>query len=322
MVTRRQGLIGAFAALGAAGLSGVTYLLTQPEPIEPPIPRPASERPRLGIQYVVVDANSGQTILERYPDVRRQPASLTKMMTLAVVFKAMNDDKTNFKLSSKVTIPEYIEKVRSDLAVFDNLKPGDQYDARDLLTGAGSRSDAFSTIALALHVGSKEVYNWEGTESEKADRFIGEMNKLAAEIGMSSSHFSVITGSPSKQNLSTPHDIARLISYLDKTFPELAELTFGKPSFDIAPASKSSVHSSKLLRARPSEIDFAKTGYTDLAGYCLGVRAHKNGHTLIATVFGASSDQERNDVMRRILAEAATKLEPPPKTAERVPDGP
>lgn len=261
-----------------------------------------------GLQYIVLDANTGRVVLERNANEQREPASLTKLMTLALVFEAMRDPNTSFNLNSRVTIPEYINRVGRGIAVFDKLKAGQKFRARDLMIGAGSRSDAYSTLALALHLGSDTVYKWGGSESDKANRFIRLMNQKAAELGMNDTNFAVMTGLPNRRNKSTPHDIALLIAYIQKNFPRSAEIALGQPKFNIRNVSGAGTHTSRLLKARPSQIKFAKTGWTNAAGYCLGVLANQSGRELIGVVFGARDRPHRNAVMKQILSDAGQKL--------------
>ena len=318
MVSRRIILRGAFLALAAGTAYKYRGLITGEEdtsdnilPDKIPLPtwRPEDKGK---LQYIVIDADTGVTLLGRHAHKKQEPASLTKLMTLALVFEAMTNKDTKFNLSSLVTIPEYINRVGAGIAVFEGLKPGERYKARDLLIGAGSRSDSYSTLALAIHLGSSDVYNWDGNEAKKAEKFKRLMNQKADEIGMRDTNFAVITGLPNRKNISNPHDMALLMKYIKDTYPRAAEIALGQAKFNISAISKSSDHTSRLLKARPNEIEFAKTGWTNRAGYNLAVFAEKSGRNLIAIVMGADGRNHRNSVMKNILSQAV-KIEAKPK---------
>lgn len=307
MVSRRWILSGLFAGAGAGAIA-YKFWPEQPEPerFAPTKSLNPVIRPARGLQYIVTNAQTGDIILEQNANVRRQPASLTKVMALALVYEALSDPNTNFHLDTEVPIPEYINRVGRGIAVFENLRGQESAKARDLLIGAGSRSDAYSTLALALHLGAPEVYDWGANEDIRANSFLALMNQKAQEIGMHNSNFSVMTGLPNPDNISTPHDISILMRYVRDNFPNSAELSLGQPTFDISDISASTTHSSRLLRSRPREILFAKTGWTNAAGFCLSVLSERNRQQYIGTVFGAQDRAHRNEVMINILDQAET----------------
>lgn len=307
MVSRRFVIGGLF---GTAVAGAGAWHFRPRQTYAPEISQRPQIRPARGLQYVVLNAENGKTIIGQQQDAIRQPASLTKMMTLACVFDALSNPDTDFNLASRVTIPKYINNIGSGIAVFENLKPGQEHSVEDLLIGCGSRSDAYSTIALALHLGSPNVYAWGNDEDENAAHFLNLMNEKAIAIGMGSSHFSVMTGLPHSENLSTPSDMARLIEYLVSNYPQSSEIALGQPHFDLNPISSSTTHTSRFLRANPEEIDFAKTGWTNAAGFCLGVYSDYQDTKLIGVVFGARDRNHRNQVMRQILDSAREQIAP------------
>ncbi|PZO84363.1 MAG: hypothetical protein DI626_08310 [Micavibrio aeruginosavorus] len=256
-----------------------------------------------GLQYIVTDSN-GNVIDRKASKQKRHPASLTKMMTLYCVMAAMKDTKTDFNLDTPVEIPELINIIGDGIAVFENLKPGQKYPAGKLMTGAGSRSDAYCTLALAIHLGDKNIYNWQGTERQKLDRFLKLMNVTAAKLGMDDTHFSVCTGLPQSNHYSTPKDIAVMMRAMQENFPKSCELAMGQPHFDLKPLSNATNHSSKILRRHGDEVMFAKTGWTNDAGYCLAVLSKIQGKEVTAVIFGADSDAHRNKVMETLLQKA------------------
>lgn len=255
-------------------------------------------------RFTVVDLQTGKTLVDREENKRRHPASLTKMLTAALVFEAMADPNTDFNLNSSIIVPETINLVGPGSARFEKIKPGMAVPAKDLLIGMGGRSDAHSTITLATHLGSPEVYDWGGSNIDKLYHFIDLMNEKAAQIGMNDSHFSVVTGLPYENHYSTTHDLSLLMQYIEKNFPRSAEITFGQPTFDIPDISDTDEHTSRLIRSRPDNVLWAKTGWTEDAGYCLACIYQKDGYKMAAVLTGCDGRDHRNSLMLEILTQA------------------
>ncbi len=266
-----------------------------------------------GVQFAVRDARTGVLLLGQGAGKRRHPASLTKMMSLYQVFAAMNDGKTDFNLKSQIEIPSIVDLIGPGIAVIESLEVGKSYPARELLMAVGSRSDARSTLALVVHTG--KALGWDeakpsfGTARERElaimTRFIKRMNAAAGRLGMNDTLFRVTTGLPSEGHYSTPGDIALLVARLHHEFPALSEIAMGKAEPDFRVLSTPRRHSSRLLRARPGEIHFAKTGWTNAAGYCLAVYATVNGRDMVGTVIGADDRSHCNGVMMNALTRAS-----------------
>jgi len=280
------------------------------------LPHTVDEAAASGLQYVVTDPDG--KVLDGYASqTKRHPASLTKMMTLYCVMAAMKDPSTKFNLDSIVEIPEIISLIGKGIAVFDNVKAGQKYPAGKLMTGAGSRSDAYCTLALAVHLGSENVYDWGGSEGDKLKRFIKLMNETAQSLGMKDTRFSVCTGLPAANHYSTPRDIAILVRALHEEFPKSTELALGQPKFNIRPLSNAHKNSSKILRKYDDTVLFAKTGWTNDAGYCLAVMAEIDGRKNVAVIFGADNDAHRNLVMEKLLGDMRHNVQNVPTPSAR-----
>jgi len=264
------------------------------------------------LRYIVFNPETRETVLGRNIHQRRHMASLTKLMSMALVFEAMADRDTNFNLNSEVEIPNIINRIGRDIATF-TVSAGQSFRAEDLMIGACSRSDAYSTLALAVHLGHDNVYGWDGSVADKMFRFIQLMNEKAVEIGMENTNFEVTTGLPYRNHYSTPYDMALLMDYLQRRFSNTVEIACGQDEFNIQPLSNAFEHTSRLLRARPERVLWGKTGWTNAAGYCLGVMYERDNKPLISVVMGADGRGHRNSVTIDILTQAYAALENAPE---------
>ncbi|HEY8963278.1 MAG TPA: serine hydrolase [Alphaproteobacteria bacterium] len=255
-----------------------------------------------GLQYAVIDFKTGKELVTQKAHTRRHPASLTKIMALYIVMRAMSDEDLDFNLNTQVLFPRDLT-IRGGLAKFEAMDRGHKYKARDLLIGAGSRSDAYSVTCLAIHV--SKLLDWGSGTNDSQNKFVDRMNYHANRLGMKDTHFAVITGRPHPNNYSTPADIAKLVAALQRETPNLAEIALGQASFDIHAISGSRTHTSGLLRRNPNNIHFAKTGFTNAAGRCLATYSTVNGRQMVSVVFGAKSESERSSVTWNILKKAA-----------------
>jgi D-alanyl-D-alanine carboxypeptidase (penicillin-binding protein 5/6) len=247
-------------------------------------------------------------------------------MTLACVFQAMQEP-VSYNLNSNIKIPNNIKRFESDLIGFDGkdskgnpvrnghtgkgLLPGEEYKMRDLLIGVGAKSDVRSTYAIALSVA--KVYGWEGSEDQILARFVQLMNQTALNIGMHNTYFSNPAGESVNGNQSTAHDIARLVSYIQIEFPELIEHACGTPYPNLGILSDSRRHSSRALRARHDQIQWAKTGYTGVSGFSETAHIKIGEQSFIAVLFGAKSSTDRKNQMLGLVDKAveyASKTSP------------
>lgn len=224
--------------------------------------------------YVLMDANSLKIIAAKNADEHLPPASLTKLMTLYVVFDALKNGQ--IKLTDPVTISENAWKTggsRMFVAV------GKQVSVRDLLNGVIVESGNDAAVALAEYIG--------GTE----DSFASLMNQEAKRLGLTESHFVDCNGLPQPTHYSSARDMAILASHLADDFPEYYPL-FSQKEFTFNNIKQP--NRNRLLW-RYDGADGLKTGHTDDAGYCLVSSAKKDGMRLVSVVMGAPSDTARTN---------------------------
>ena len=244
-----------------------------------PMPIPAP--PIIGAKsYLVIDATTGKEIAALDPDAPLAPASLTKLMTTYVVFKALAQGQV--QLEDEVTISEKAWRMQGSRMF---VEVGKRVSIHDLLLGMIVQSGNDASVALAEHIA--------GTESVFAEL----MNQYAAQLGMHSSHFLNATGLPMDGHVTTARDLATLARAMIEEFPEhyawhsIKEFTFN----DIKQSNRNS-----LLWRDPS-VDGLKTGHTEEAGYCLVSSAKRDGMRIIAVVLGTSSTKARTDGSQALL---------------------
>ena len=230
--------------------------------------------------HILLDYNSGKVLAENNADAKLAPASLTKILTVYVVFKEIKNG--NLHLDDNVTISENAWKT-SGSKMF--IKVNDQVRVEDLLKGVIIQSGNDASVALAEHVG--------GNESTFAEL----MNQHAARLGMTNSHFENSDGLPSESHYTTARDLAKLTSALIKEFPEyypwfsLKEFTYNKIT----------QQNRNMLLSRDNSVDGVKTGHTEEAGYCLVASALREGMRLISVVMGTESVNARANENQTLL---------------------
>lgn len=230
--------------------------------------------------YLLQDFNTGKVLAESKSDIKLAPASLTKIMTVYVVFNEIKNG--HLKLDDLVTISENAWKT-SGSKMF--VKVGDQVKVEDLLKGVIIQSGNDASVALAEHVAGNEA------------TFAELMNQQAKRLGMVNSHFENSDGLPSDGHYTTARDLTILTTALIKDFPNfypwfsLKEFTYNKIT----------QHNRNLLLGRDSSVDGVKTGHTDEAGYCLVASALRNGMRLISVVLGTESESARADTNETLL---------------------
>ena len=246
-------------------------------PAAAPVPAPPAVNARA---YILVDHFSGRVLAQDHADERAEPASLTKLMTAYVVFKALQEGR--LKLTDMVTISEHAWRAQGSRTF---VQVGSQVPVDILIKGMIVQSGNDATIALAERVG--------GTEAA----FAQMMNEYARRLGMKGSHFENSDGLPSADHYSSAHDIATLSDALIREFPQYYPL-FSLREFmwnNIRQGNRNT-----LLGKDPS-VDGLKTGHTDSAGYCLAASANRNGMRLVSVVMGSPSEKARAEASAALL---------------------
>ncbi|WP_049621574.1 D-alanyl-D-alanine carboxypeptidase family protein [Frateuria defendens] len=276
----------------AASLLVGAVAAQQTPPKPSPVPRPAVPEAPVppppdvdGKSWVLMDYATGQILASKDPDLRVEPASITKVMTDYVVSAEIGNGK--IKMTDPVTISE--NAWRGGGASTDGstsfLKLNSQVPLKDLLYGMIIQSGNDAAIALAEHAaGSQEA-------------FAGLMNAYAKQLGMVNSNFENASGYPIANHYTTAHDIAILSRALIHDFPEDYAISAVK-EFQWNGITQ---HNRNTLLWRDGTVDGIKTGHTAAAGYCLAASAKRGEARMIAIVMGSSSEKSRADAALALL---------------------
>jgi len=242
-----------------------------------PIPSP----PKLPTKgYFLLDGISGRVIAEESPDQRVEPASLTKLMTAYVVFRALQASQIN--LADEVYISEKAWRTTGSRMF---IEVNTSVSVEDLLKGMIIQSGNDASVALAEHVAGSE------------DTFATLMNNYAAELGLTGSQFQNSTGLPADDHYTTARDVAMLARAIIEQFPEYYHW-YSEREYTYNGITQ---HNRNSLLWRDDSVDGVKTGHTDAAGYCLVSSADRDGMRLIAVVMGTPSTKARADASQALL---------------------
>jgi len=236
--------------------------------------------------WLLLDATSGQIIASQDPNLRIEPASLTKIMTAYVTFAALRDKKIT--LNQMVNVSTRAWKVDSSSSKMF-IDPATPVSISDLLHGLMIQSGNDAAVALAEAVAGDE------------SAFVVMMNKEAERMGLKSTRFANPHGLPSPDNYSTAQDLSVLAKRVILDFPEFYKIDSVK-SFTYNKITQQ--NRNRLLWLDPT-VDGMKTGHTEAAGYCMIASARRPNGTgerrLITVVLGTNSDSTRTQESQKLL---------------------
>ncbi|MFU1478916.1 serine hydrolase [Roseovarius sp. C7] len=230
---------------------------------------------------MVIDARSGKVLHSRNADTRLHPASLTKMMTLYVVFEAVENGEIS--LDDTITISRH---AASEPPSKLGLKAGQRIKLRYLIRAAAVKSANDAATALGEAI--------EGSEA----RFARRMTRTAKALGMTRTTFKNAHGLTESGHLSTARDMTALGRHLFYDYPEYYNL-FSRVQTSAGIRNVSNTNR-RLLGAYKGA-DGIKTGYTRAAGFNLVASAERGNERIIATVFGGRSSHSRNAKVAELL---------------------
>jgi D-alanyl-D-alanine carboxypeptidase (penicillin-binding protein 5/6) len=222
--------------------------------------------------YYLMDFDSGQVLVEHNADERLSPASITKIMTAYVVYKALAEG--HIGPEDEVPISEKAWRMEGSRTFVEVNK---RVKLDDLLMGMIVQSGNDASVALAEHVAGSEP------------AFANMMNAEAQGLGLKNTQFLNATGMPDNEHYSTARDIAILSQALIRDFPDqyyrysIRQFTFNEIT----------QYNRNRLLWRDDSVDGLKTGFTDSAGYCLVSSAKRNNMRLISVVMGTDGPKSR-----------------------------
>jgi D-alanyl-D-alanine carboxypeptidase (penicillin-binding protein 5/6) len=230
--------------------------------------------------FILIDSNSGKVLAEKNADTRLSPASLTKIMTVYVIFRELSNG--HLTLDEKVTISKKAWQTGGSRMFVEVNK---QVAIEDLLQGVIIQSGNDASVALAEHVAGDE------------STFAAMMNQNALRLGMMDSHFENSMGLPRENHYTTARDLAKLTTAVIKEFPEYYRWDSQK---EFTYNNITQPNRNKLLW-RDKSVDGVKTGYTEDAGYCMVASAVRDGMRLISVVMGTASANARANESQSLL---------------------
>ena len=207
--------------------------------------------------FLVLDVTSNQTLAERDADASADPASLTKLMSLYVVFTAIHDKKLTLDQKLPVSKRAWDERKSGGSLMFidTTMTP----TVEELLKGEIVQSGNDAAVVLAEAVG--------GT----LDQFVAMMNRQAAAFGLKNTVFKNVTGLTEAGHKSTARDLAVIATHIVRDYPEF----FAYYAIKEYKYNNINQPNRNLLLRRDPSVDGLKTGYTEAAGYCLIATAQR-----------------------------------------------
>lgn len=235
---------------------------------------------------IVVDAKTGRTLYEHQADATRFPASLTKIMTLYILFEEIESGRMSMQTPLKVSAYA-ASRPPSKIG----LKPGSTIRARDAALALITKSANDVAVVVAENI--------SGSVPNFADR----MTRTARALGMSRTTFRNPSGLPDKRQVTTARDMATLGRAIQQRFPKYYEL-FNTRVFTFN-GRRFGNHNRLLGKVRG--VDGIKTGYTRASGFNLVTNVETDGRHIVAVVIGGRTGASRNQQMTRLIGEYLPK---------------
>lgn len=231
-------------------------------------------------QAVLIDFDTGEVLYGLNADERCTPSSMTKLMTVYILFSELR--KGNLHLEDTLPVSEKAQSMEGSRSFF---QAGTEATVEDLVRSiiVHSGNDACVVVAEAI--------------SGDSDLFAEEMNRYAEKFGLQNSHFMNPAGLPDDDHYSTVHDIAIIAKKLIEDFPEYYHY-FSEQTFTVNGITQPNRNT---LLGNSMGVDGLKTGHTNAGGYALAASTSINGKRLIAVVNGCDSTKLRAQSCHKLL---------------------
>ncbi|PPQ34474.1 D-alanyl-D-alanine carboxypeptidase family protein [Rhodopila globiformis] len=291
MLTRRLGLISSVCALiagpalaerrsAAARAVGAQGRHTK-EPTETgsPADTPLGPVDTVARWAYIMDFDTGATLLEKQADEEMPPSSMTKLMTIYIVYSRLKEGR--LKLDDQLPVSEKAWRTQGSKMF---VAVGSTVRVEDLIRGVIVQSGNDAAIVLAEGIAGSE------------EQFADLMNKTAQKLGLTHSFFKNCTGWPDPEHHMSARDIATLAAHIIRDFPQYyhydSEKTFRYNN--IAQGNRNPM-------VQKGTADGLKTGHTDAGGYGLVASSKRNGRRLILVLNGMASMRERAEESERLM---------------------
>ncbi|HEY6256245.1 MAG TPA: serine hydrolase [Xanthobacteraceae bacterium] len=238
----------------------------------------AGDEPRYS--DIVVDGNSGAVLHASEADATRHPASLTKIMTLYLLFEQLDAGK--LKLDSQLDVSEHAA-VQSPTKL--GLRDGQTIKVEDAIKGIVTRSANDAAVVVAEAVGGDE------------EAFAKLMTRKAQALGMTHTVYRNASGLPADEQVTTARDQALLGRAIQERFPRYYKY-FSTRSFEFRGET---IGNHNRLLGSVDGVDGIKTGYISASGYNIVTSVHRDNRYLVAVVFGGSSAGGRDQRVRELI---------------------
>ncbi len=237
---------------------------------------------------IVIEATTGTVLYEKNPDEKMKPASVTKVMTLLLIFEAISSGQ--YGLEDIVTISEHAASMGGSQCFFE---AGETQTVEDMIKCIIIASGNDAAVAMGEYTAGSE------------EAFVNKMNERAKALGMENTHFENACGLDVDGHETTARDIAIMSRELTVNHPEIFNYSGiwmdsivhktarGESQFDLA-------NTNKFLKQYTGATGL-KTGFTNSAKYCMSATASRNGINLIAVIMGAETKEIRNSEAGRLL---------------------
>src|SRR3954451_25294302 len=235
---------------------------------------------------IIVDGNSGATLSANTPDSLRHPASLTKIMTLYLLFERLEARK--IQLDSEMEVSEHAsEQSPTKLG----LRPGQTIKVEDAIKGLVTRSQHDAAVVIAEAIAGDE------------DDFARLMTRKARALGMTRTVYRNASGLPDDSQVTTARDQSTLGRAIQDRFPRYYRYF----STNVFVYRGHAIRNHNKLLGRVQGVDGIKTGYTRSSGFNLVTSMRRGNRHLVGVVMGGRSGGSRDAIMRNLLAENLEK---------------
>ncbi|MCU0531086.1 MAG: D-alanyl-D-alanine carboxypeptidase [Syntrophales bacterium] len=252
-------------------------------------PKPKAKAAITAMSFMVMNMTTGEILHAKNPDAPIAPASLTKILSLYLIYEALGEGRV--RTSDVVHVGSSVTQVNGSRM---RIRPGTQIALGELMKGMAIMSANDASVAAAEYVAGD------------VDEFVRRMNAKALELGMAASHFENPSGLREDGQVTTARDILRLSCAYINRFPQSLQM-HSLPVFEYGRRTRNNTNH---LLETTRYVDGLKTGHVAGSGYHLVVTARRDGTRVVVVVLGSRSSGARFREARMLLEEAFRKVQP------------